>query len=150
MLFFVLGVCLKEYNIIERVVAKLSVIGGVSGLCLIIVTLYEGYKNGIIDCVSNTFGLSMLLFYMNASVLSISFILLCRIILNRENTLARNISDGTLLILSLHYVMISPLKGIFGNWNWGFIAISLIIMAVCTLMILACRRWFPVLIGKWK
>lgn len=148
--FFILGVWLREHDIVERIYSKLNFIGVGSGLCLIMIALYEGYKNGRIDCVSNTFGLSILTFYMVASLLSIAFVMFFRLVLNREYKLIRIISDGTLLILSLHYVMISPLKAIFGQFNWGFIVITIIIMAICTLLILVFRKRLPLLIGKWK
>lgn len=149
--FFIFGIWLKQDGLVEKVVSKDN--AKLKACACVMITgaaLYEGYCNGAVDCIQSQYGDSLFTFYCVGTILSLMFICLCRILLNFESKVLRNISQGTLLILSVHYAMIGPLNSILGKYNWGFIAIATIIMLVCYILILFCKRWMPVLIGKWK
>ena len=150
--FFLMGFWLKNHGLIERMMneIKRNKFYLFALFLMTVISLFEGRTNGSIDVISLQYGNSILLFYAVAAILSFVFMILCRICFNWSNKVLRLLSEGTLLVLSIHYVMISPLNALFGNYQFGFIVITVVILSVCLLLISISKRWFPVMIGKWK
>lgn len=149
--FFILGIWLRSNNMIEKIVSSLQRgLALAATFLLTIGAIYEGYINGMVDCISSKYGTSIFTFYVVAVILSIAFMLLNRMLFNTELKVLKLLSEGTLLILSCHYVMISPLNALFGKYKFGFLLITAIILAICCIMIWISKKWFPLLIGKWK
>lgn len=150
--FFLMGIWLRKRDVIERLMSwiiknKLSVL---SLLLLIAISFYEGRFNGKVDVINLQYGNSIVVFYVVAAILSLGFMLLCRICFNRASKVLRLLSEGTLLVLSVHYVMISPLNALFGKYQFGFIVVTGVILLFCLLLIGISKRWLPIMIGKWK
>lgn len=61
------------------------------------------------------------------------------------------ISGGILLIMSVHYLMIKPLTALIPGSNVVFWMIdSLIILFITYVLILISKKYFPVLLGKYR
>ena len=117
----------------------------------IIVAFIIGHINSI-DKSINVFrcetGESYVLFITSAVVISIIYMVLVKNFLNKRNIIIENISDGTLLILALHFKAIT-LLGLYLPFNIvsGFIS-SLVIMGVSYILIILSKKYCPILIGK--
>ena len=111
--------------------------------------IWVSYINGRIDIIKCNFGHNITLFYFDSIVVSLSFLYLSMRYLNIGNKVIRHLSDGTFLIMAIHYVMIKPIRYLCGVNSYGIFE-SIIIMGICYCLILISKRYFPLLIGNKK
>ena len=151
---FAIGMSLKKYNVFERTYNVLGKFKIYSCACLFLVLgilIILGVKNGHVDMVQCLYGKSLIVFYLITNLISIVFIMLCNLLLRNENIIIKNISNGTLLILALHFPIMSTIKLIYDfNTPLSKLMLGVIIMFICYIGILLSKKYFPILLGKTK
>lgn len=151
---FTIGMSLKKYNVFERTYSVLGKFKTYSCACLFLVLgilIILGVKNGHVDMVQCLYGKSLIVFYLITNLISIVFIMLCNLLLRNENIIIKSISNGTLLILALHFPIMSTIKLIYDfNTPLSKLMLGVVIMFICYIGILLSKKYFPILLGKTK
>lgn len=91
-----------------------------------------------------------ILFYVNASLVSLPLFMLIYYLLNRSNNYIRLISNGTLLIFAVHQSILWPMNVMLNAHQELIPLVSLLAVVVFSAMIWLAQRYCPVLVGKWK
>ena len=108
-------------------------------------------KTGRCDIDAIWYGKSLLLFYIDA-IASCLFLLIIFKDITYENKLILNISNGTIAIVGFHLIIAYYVCKIslFSNCPMILAAAitSLIVLFLCYPIIIACRNYFPAIIGK--
>lgn len=146
--FYCLGSCLKEYKMLGegQMLAKLPWWG-----IVVIVSLFLlcSKLNGKVNLTTCSLGLSYLLFWVSGTLGSIGLFEIIRRLTKRSNKVIETISEGTLLIMSLHYLMVKPMITVIPTSNvFYWLADSFVILAITFSLILLSKRYCPVLLGK--
>ena len=138
--FFCLGFLLKDYKIqTQNLNLPITLI---SGCLFILIPLF----NGSTSINSNQFGLSYIIFFINASI---STLFVFRITNNiPQNKFITTISKGTLLVLGLHIPIMNTLDFIFPTFLHDLL--PLFVLPICYYPILWLEKWCPPLIGRIK
>ena len=148
--FYYLGACLKETGLLKEgsMMTKQPLWIILIGF---VVSLVASKLNGMVNLTTCEIETSYLLFLLSGSLGSISMFELLRRLITKTNKIIRNISEGTLLIMSVHYLMISPITKILPSTSiWMWIIDSFIILTMTYCLILLSKRFCPVLLGKQK
>lgn len=113
-----------------------------------IIVVIVGRLNGFINVFKCTVGKDIVVYYLVSTTLSLILMYLFSKIFTKEIKVVKAISIGTILILGLHVAMIDGL-------GWGLpknsaiaLALSLVIMAICYLLILFTLNYYPFIIGR--
>ena len=138
--FFCLGFLLKEKNWDSYQMPKLFIV--FLGLLFFILPIING-KSSI---NSNAYGLSYMLFFINASFSTIFIFLISSYI--PPFKFITTIAKGTLLILGAHMPIMHALDVILPVYLHEYI--PLMILPICYYPIIWSDKWCPVLLGKIK
>lgn len=143
--FYYIGVCLKtNYALIE----KIPLWGVIVAFSIFLAC---SRMNGMVNLTTAETGRCYILFLISGSLGSISFFEFLRRIFNRPSRIVETISGGTLLIMSVHYLMIKPLTTLIPSATVCFWLLdSLVILGISYGLILISKRYCPVLLGKQK
>ena len=149
--FYYLGCCLKKYKAFDEcsMLARLPWWG-----ILIIIFIYLGCSksNGQVNLTTCSLGESYLLFLVSGTLGSIALLETLRRLSkrsNKSNKIIVTISEGTLLIMSVHYLMIKPIITIIPTSTVLYWLLdSSIILAITYCLILISKHYCPVLLGK--
>lgn len=147
--FFALGSVMKDrqlHTCLDKVAVPVRtlLLIAVFGLGAWMTTLNGGVN--IFRCHP---GDNALWFYLNAALMSVSLLMLIYHFLNFESQRAQIISEGTLLIFAVHQSILWPLHESLGHGLVSFF-VALGLLRVFSLIIPLCKKYAPVLIGKWK
>ena len=102
--------------------------------------------NGFCSINSNSYGISYSLFFLNAIASSVFVFILSDYI--PSTTFCTVISKGTLLILGLHFPIMSILNSVLPSFCDTIIPI--LTLFLCYYPILWLNKWCPLLLGKIK
>ena len=94
-------------------------------------------------------GDNALLFYLTAGLMSLSLFILTSIVFRKANKNIQLISEGTLLIFAVHQSILWPLHEHLTHGLVSFLVAVGLITVFCPFISL-CKKYAPVLIGKWK
>lgn len=121
-------------------------------ICLLtiplLVAFYAGHENGKVAIQSCTYGHNIILFYWIAITISFILIIFALKICTLQIKLIEVISEGTFLIMSVHYMMLNTIMKLFPINGWGMVMTALMTLALCTAAILFCKKYFPFALGK--
>lgn len=138
--FFCLGFLLKDHKI--QIQNHNYPVMLILGCLFILLPLF----NGSTSINSNQFGLSYIIFFINASI---STLFVFRIANNiPQNKFITTISKGTLLVLGLHIPIMKTLDFIFPTFLHDLL--PLFVLPICYYPILWLEKWCPPLIGRIK
>lgn len=146
--FYYLGVYVKEIGLLKEgsLMTKQPLWVIVLGFA---VSLVASRLNGMVNLTTCEIETSYLLFLLSGSLGSISMFELLRRLTTKTNNIIRNISEGTLLIMSVHYLLIKPITTFLPSTNvFMWIIDSFIILSITYCLILLSKRCCPVLLGK--
>lgn len=146
--FFIMGYCISQYNLME----KLKVVSLRMTFCLSIflflIAIYLGFQNGTVAFIFCTYGYNLIIFYIVATVLTLIWMnTLQRLCLMRLKFI-EIISEGTFLIMALHYFMLNTIMHYVLEKGVGIILVAFIALLICMGIILVCRKYFPFALGK--
>lgn len=113
---------------------------------LIVLFIILPIINGRVDINSNTYGISYLLFVLNAAVSSILLFVLSEKVPNTK--FLKSISKGTLIVLGTHMPISRILYFMFPE-KLAFL-FPIITMIFCYYFILFCEKYCPLLLGKGR
>jgi fucose 4-O-acetylase-like acetyltransferase len=138
--FFVLGIYLRKND-------KLLNFKGLYLLGIIGVIL--AYFNRMVNVLFIDYGKNVILFYIVATILSVSFLSVMKTFFNKGNEFVKNISIGTLFIIGFHQTAISLLEEIIPVTNMAInLAYTTIIMLSSYLFIRILNKYFPLMLGQ--
>ena len=104
-------------------------------------------SNGFVDLYSLTFGNSVYLYYIIGIFASIGMFCLFRLFVDSSNKFIKAISDGTIMIIAFHKIVLYFLS----DYNSIFIyrvGICLLVVFLFYFPIILSIKFFPILIGK--
>ena len=148
---YLLGYLTKQYRFIEETSIKLDLIGAIS---LIGISVGASF----IYCDSNIFIYQMTAFYIVLITASYGFLFLCKVLNGITVPIIVNISNGTLMIMGLHWMyigttnyilehLLSMNTGITYSWPIAILFALAIDAAIYPLIIFAMKH-LPILLGK--
>lgn len=139
MVFFCFGFYMREINWSPQAVQKKHVI-------LFVILAFLLPLQGTSSIVANEYGLSYIIFSLNAILSSILLLnISCKI---PSSKFIEAISKGTLVVLGTHMPILHVLNCLLpSRWSFTF---PLITISICYYIIVLCERYCPILMGKWK
>lgn len=147
--FFIIGHLIAVNNLIDKlqnINFKYTLL-----LCVLLIFLfYIGHRNGTVAMIFCSYGYNIVVFYSVAIFISLILMVLVRKICNKSVVLVKLISEGTFLIMSIHYMLLNTVMQIFPNNGIGMIATALLTLFICLLSICFCKKYFPFALGKSK
>lgn len=147
--FFALGSVIKEYKVQDVFKSLKPILSVLILICVFIAAAYFTTMNGSVNIFRCHPGDNALLFFLTASLMSLSLFVLTSILFDKPSTNVQLISEGTLLIFAVHQSILWPLhEQLSHGFVSFFVAVGLI--AVFCPFIKLCKKYAPVLIGKWK
>lgn len=152
--FFYMGMILKKFDLVNRwndYASKHKVVKLLILFVFAILLCRLGLANGHVDMVQCIFGKNLLIFYFVSILISIILILICRSLLDVSSSLIETISNGTLLILALHFPMISFFRRLYSfDSPFSRFMLGVLIMILCYYGIILSKKHLPILLGKYK
>ena len=148
--FYYLGSCLKVYESLgeDTTLAKLP------WWCIVtIITIFLvcSKLNGKVNLTICSLGMNYLLFLVSGTLGSIGLFEILRRLKFSSNRVIEIISEGTLLIMSVHYLMIKPMITLVPASNvFYWLVDSFVILTMTFGLIVLSKRFCPVLLGKHK
>lgn len=146
--FLCLGIYIKgkiQYSNIQY-----SILNKIIIIITLTIVILLSLLNGTIDMISNTFGINYIIFFINATIVSLLFFHVCACFCQKKYI--EILSNGTLLILGTHMIYISIWNTITGhiNINRQFSAtfISLIVLICSIYFTKKVAKNHPRLLGK--
>lgn len=142
--FFITGMTIKERN--------LNVMRGGFETKLILLFLFFGLTlfQGRVDLYKYHYGISYLVFYLNAIIGSYLLVNVCNILPEKE--WIKTLSTGTLLILGLHGILFHVINDVLeytGHTNVYYsVFVGLTVMIICYYPIRCLDKKCPLLLGK--
>ena len=116
-----------------------------------IISLVFSYINGTVYLTTCDVGKSYILFLMSSILGSICLFGILQRLTKKSFSLVEMISEGTLLIMSVHYLMIKPIIALIPSSNvFYWLVDSFIILTITICLIIIAKRYCPVLLGKQK
>lgn len=110
-----------------------------------------GLKNGNTDMVQYNYGNNAFVFYGVSFSCCILIILFCRFFLNIHNNTIIKISSGTLLVLAIHFPILSIIRNFISTDTFlNRLLVSIIIMIICYIGIVIAGKYCKILLGKSK
>ena len=143
--FFFCGKIIKSK---DAILLKINiVVKFVLGIALLAVPLIGMRYNGFVDLYFWSFGNYIIAYYVVGILSSVGLFFLFSCILNKENKVIRTLSDGTIMIVALHKLILYFL--------WSYDSPLLVRIGICVLVVMffyfpiyLSSRYFPLLIGK--
>ena len=146
--FYYIGFYVKEKRFMIEGGAMSSIPLWVLIMCFI-TSLVFSYINGTVYLTTCDVGKSYILFLMSSIIGCFCLFGILQQLLRKSFSLVETISEGTLLIMSLHYLLIKPMVSfISSDGFWGWMVDSMIIMSITTILVYFSKKYCPVLIGK--
>ena len=150
--FFCVGYVLRKYEIINKisinkvvsiVICVLVLLGGV------FVGMFnsEHWTNGL-NVFHCRIGKSIVLFYLVAFAISISFMCLCQLLLNVQCIIIERLSKGTLFILAFHLPIFWRIPHFYMPDLMNQFLSLLVIMFVSYVGIMLSQKYCPALLGR--
>ncbi|MCQ2237795.1 MAG: acyltransferase family protein [Bacteroidaceae bacterium] len=147
--FFALGSLVKDYKV-QNLDKKLHpVFSSIILIGIFITAAYFTTMNGGVNIFRCHPGDNALLFYLTAGLMSLSLFILTSIVFHKANKNIQLISEGTLLIFAVHQSILWPLHEHLSHGLVSFLVAVGLITVFCPFISL-CKKYAPVLIGKWK
>ena len=116
-----------------------------------IISLVFSYINGTVYLTTCDVGRSYVLFLVSSILGSICLFAILQRLIKKSFSLVEMISEGTLLIMSVHYLMIKPIIALIPSSNvFYWLVASFIILTITIGLIIIAKRYCPVLLGKQK
>lgn len=116
----------------------------------IVLGFYIAHQNGFVNIFRCKPGDFVPLFYLSATLISVGLVQFVYETLNRSNGYIRLISEGTLIIFTLHQSIFWPLRELMPKGNLWALGIALSAIVVLSGLAWLSRKYCPVLIGKWR
>lgn len=116
----------------------------------LLISFIIGYRNGTNVIIFCTYGQNIIIFYIVAIVISSILIIYSHKICTKRIKLIELISEGTFLIMSVHYMMLKTIMQFFPEKGWSMIITALIALIICTGAVWLCKKYFPFALGKIK
>jgi len=155
--FYVMGYCLKSYDLIERLQRSGKMAFGIPIAFVLSLLIFK--VNGGISIANGVYGKSILLCYLDGACGSLMLILLTRSLPQRRVSLIEAIAQGTLVIVGLHlhlaYGIVDILESALNASAIAFsdlegLAFALLITAALILPIKAIEKKCPWVLGRFK
>lgn len=143
--FYFCGKIVKTYEkklFNTKTVVKLAV-----GIALLSVPLLGMRYNGFVDLYSWILGNSVIAYYLVGILSSVGLFYLFSCCLNQENKVIKFLSDGTIMIVALHKLILYFLLGC-NSYFLVRICICAFVVLLFYLPIYLSSKYFPLLIGK--
>jgi len=148
--FFVLGTVVKRYSL-HTLMDKASPFAYYAALVLTFAFgAYLSTYNGMVIPFRLHLGNNTLLFYLCATLMSLSLFVFIYHALNINNGYVRLISNGTLLIFAVHQSILFPLQKVLTLNVYTSLLLAAALIVVLSALVWLAQRYCPVLIGKWK
>lgn len=119
------------------------------GIGLLMVPYIGMMYNGFVDLYSWIFGNSIFAYYVVGILSSIGLFLLFSGIINKESKVIRTLSDGTIMIVAFHKLILYFLLG-YNTSLFARISICALVVLSFYIPIYLSSKYFPLLIGKNK
>lgn len=152
--YFYLGMILKKYDIITKLCLKIERLYSWMRYLIIPILftlIVVGLKNGNTDMVQYNYGNNAFVFYGVSFSCCILIILFCRFFLNIHNNTVIKISSGTLLVLAIHFPVLSIIRNFISTDTFlNRLLVSIIIMIICYIGIVIAGKYCKILLGKSK
>ncbi|MCQ2272818.1 MAG: acyltransferase family protein [Bacteroidales bacterium] len=145
--FFIIGKIFKNNELYIDAIPKSAQILVCS--ILILIPLIGAKFNGCVELYDCSLGKSVILFYIVGILSSVGFMSLFRLAGLHRSRLIETLSNGTIMILSLHSLLLIPFD-IHSCSLWFRIAYSAVVVLAFYYPICYSIRSFPLLIGKTK
>lgn len=120
------------------------------GLLQVALGLWLAHLNGFVNIFRCRPGDVVPLFYLSATLVAVGLMQLIYQTFNCPNRYVQLVSEGTLIIFALHQSIFWPLRGWMPQGNLWALSIALVTVVALSGLAWLCRRYCPVLIGKWK
>lgn len=150
---FALGILLKRIDLFEKINIRLhnkTVICFIL-LILLVVVFYWGITNGHVDMVQCKYGSSLFFFYIITNSISFIVMLFCSLLFRENIKIITTISNGTLLVLAVHYCFISAAERLCTfETPLSRFWLGCCILFICYWAIILCERFMPIMLGKIK
>ena len=143
--FYFCGKMIKSKDAILSKTNK--VVKLVLGIALLGVPLIGMRYNGFVDLYSWNFGNNIIAYYVVGILSSLGLFFLFSCILNKENRVIRTLSDGTIMIVALHKLILYFLLG-YNSSLLVRIGICVLVVMFFYIPIYLSSWYFPLLIGK--
>lgn len=146
--FFYIGyyIKVKKFMMEDGIVSRIPLMVLILGF---VISLVFSYINGNVYLSTCDVGKSYILFLFSSIIGSICLFGILQRLSRRSFSMIETISEGTLLIMSLHYLLIKPLITVIpSDGFWGWMLDSVMILGATTLLVYLAKRYCPVLIGK--
>lgn len=114
----------------------------------LLIAFYAGHKNGNVAIIFCLYGYNIIIFYTVAITISFILMVITQKVCTKSIKLIELISEGTFLVMSVHYMMLNTVMKIFPENGWGIIMTALMTLALCTGAIWFCKKYFPFALGK--
>lgn len=115
---------------------------------LLVVLAIAGKFNGRVNVFTCAVGKDIMLYYVISTIMSFLIIYIVSKLFNFTNKYIEIISNGTILILSLHVAMIDGISFGFNMNSMLSILLGIVIMVLCVMLIFISLNFFPFLLGK--
>lgn len=146
--FYYIGIYIKKRSFLvddgamSRIPLWILIMGFISSLVF-------SYINGTVYLTTCDVSRSYILFLMSSIIGCICLFCMLQRLTRKSFSLIETISEGTLLIMSLHYLLIKPIVTFIPlDGFWGWMVDSMIIMGITTILVYLSKKYCPVLIGK--
>ena len=151
--FFYIGMIMKKLDLVNRMnkyISKRKAIKLPLMFILVVLLCHLGLENGHVDMVQCLTGKNLLVFYFISALISILIILICRNLLDVFSRLVETISNGTLLVLALHFPMISFFRKFYSfDTSLSRLFLGILIMILCYYGIILSKKYLQILLGKY-
>ena len=145
--FFVIGRIIHNNNCIMKIKDRRIT------LLIMVLTLFMPvisiYSNGFVDLFLGIFCNNTFMYYLWGIVISLLVLLVIRQIFNKHIDFVQTLSNGTLLVLAYHKIVLY----VFVQYNENFLLrlfVSFFILIIFYYPIKYFERFCPILIGKTK
>lgn len=152
--YFYIGIILKRFDLINKICniiktrllwIKYMLLPAFSILIIL------GLLNGKTDMVQCNYGENGFIFFPISFLLCLIIVIFCYFYLNKYNTYITHTSSGTMMILAIHYPIISFIKNIIPLDSFlSKLTISFLIMIICYIGIIIAEKYCKILLGKSK
>lgn len=146
--FFVLGSVIKDYKI-QNQFKKQHPLFSLVLIGIFLTAAFYTTLNGGVNIFRCHPGDNALVFYLTAALMSFSLFMFVSIVFIKPNKNIQLISEGTLLIFAVHQSILWPLHEHLTHGLVSFLVAVGLIAVFCPFISL-CKKYAPVLIGKWK
>ena len=86
----------------------------------LLIAFYAGHKNGNVAIIFCTYGYNIIIFYTVAITISFILMVITQKVCTKSIKLIELISEGTFLVMSVHYMMLNTVMKIFPEKWMGY------------------------------